>query len=193
MGHLEVNPSRTPEPLFGRHVVGIRIMHAGELARRRIFSLIPLSFRRFEASASVIRRADRPPLRDMQGATGVRRFLVDCMEDQKINQNSELTQHTVTAAPSIGAFVQLKNLHNQPELNGAVGNVIGAQLADVSLWKFCNGVLQSSPRTCVACMWTALVMYSRQMHPRWWNGSAMPSTTSCPTSAITSRLASLDG
>ena len=131
MGHLEVNPSRTPEPLFGRHVVGIRIMHAGELAPRRsfLFSLIPLSFRRFEASASVIRRADRPPLRDMQGATGVRRFLVDCMEDQKINQNSELTQHTVTAAPSIGAFVQLKNLHNQPELNGAVGNVIGAQTA----------------------------------------------------------------
>ena len=133
MGHLEVNPSRTPEPLFGRHVVGIRIMHAGELAPRDkegfFFSLIPLSFRRFEASASVIRRADRPPLRDMQGATGVRRFLVDCMEDQKINQNSELTQHTVTAAPSIGAFVQLKNLHNQPELNGAVGNVIGAQTA----------------------------------------------------------------
>ena len=108
-------------------------MHAGELAPRdkedSFFSLIPSSFRRFEASASVIRRADRPPLRDMQGATEVRRFLVDCMEDQKINQNCELTQHTVTAAPSIGAFVQLKNLHNQPELNGAVGNVIGAQTA----------------------------------------------------------------
>ena len=24
MGHLEVNPSRTPEPLFGRYVVGLR-------------------------------------------------------------------------------------------------------------------------------------------------------------------------
>lgn len=53
------------------------------------------------------------------------------MEDQRpINQlMRELAQHTVTVPPGIGAFVQLKNLHNQPELNGAVGNVIGAQTA----------------------------------------------------------------